>query len=539
MVSRSVYNLLQFLDQPAGFNLTRGTHFLQQLLAGIDIGTTNIKALVFDATGRELAAASTPTPTHYPRPRWAFHKPEEIWQCTQDVLGSITGQIGAKGEIAGIAVTSMAESGVPLDRNGNPTSDIIAWFDGRTSSQAEWLVSRIGRDRIYKLTGVPLRPIFGLCKILWLKENDPEAFSRTAWWLNVADYIAYMLSGEMATDYSLASRTLAFDLSRLDWSEPLLEQSGISPELFPPAVASGFPLGHVRKDVAAKTGLSVETIVSAGGHDHVCGGFAVGAIEPDTLLNSMGTAEALCIAGKRPTFNPALAAQGYTTGAHVAHDRFYVMGGIHTSGGSIEWLRSILGSHLPLDALIEEAAQAPAGCLGVCFQPHLRFGNPPHNDPKSRGAFAGLSADVTRGILFRSVLEGLALEYRLSLEAVTSHPEIDRPERIIAIGGNTKNRLLMRIKASVLDQPVMIAEVEESAALGAAILGGLGAGVYPDAHTALSQMHYSTEVIDPEPELVAHYDQQYRSVYTQLYPALQALNEAIADQPGRPEEKSE
>jgi xylulokinase len=504
---------------------------VSQFLAGIDIGTTNIKALVFDQHGRELASSSRPTPTHYPQPRWAYHKPHEIWECTKDVLGEVTSKIGETRRIAGIAVTSMGESGVPLDKDGKATSDIIAWFDGRTASQAEWLEEKIGRERIYELSGVPLRPIFGMCKILWLKENEPEAYARTTSWLNVADYVAYLLSGEMATDYSLASRTLVFDLSKLNWSKTLIEMSGISDGLFPQAVPSGTPLGKVKTDVAVETGLSPETVVSSGGHDHVCGAFAVGAVDPGTLLNSLGTAEALCISGKQPTFNPAVAEQGYTTGAHVAPDRFYVLGGIYTSGGSIEWLKGILGNDLDFGTLISEATDAPPGSLGVCFQPHLRLGNPPHNDPKSRGAFVGLTADVTRGILFRSVLEGLAFECRLSLEALTAHPEIDRPERIIAIGGNTKNRLLMRIKASVLNQPISIAEVEESAALGAAILGGLGAGVYPDATSALAQIQYNTEVVDPDTNLTDLYDLQFKAVYKGLYPALHPLNESLSDQP--------
>ena len=522
---------LLFVPSQLAGPTTEGPFPLSHLIAGIDIGTTNIKALVFDQCGRELASSSRPTPTHYPRPRWAYHKPDEIWQCTMDVLRETTSRIGDARKIAGIAVTSMGESGVPLDMNGNATSDIIAWFDGRTDSQAKWLEEKIGRARIYELSGVPLRPIFGMCKILWLKENEPEAYAQTTSWLNVADYVAFLLSGEMATDYSLASRTLMFDLSQLDWSETLIELAGISRGLFPPAVASGTALGKVRRDVARDTGLSTETVVSSGGHDHVCGAFAVGAVNPDTLLNSMGTAEALCISGKHPTFNPDIAQQGYNTGAHVAPGRFYVLGGIYTSGGSIEWLKGILGHDLEFETLISEAEMAPPGSLGVCFQPHLRLGNPPHNDPKSRGAFVGLTADVTRGILFRSILEGLAFEYRLSLDAITSHPEIDRPKRIIAIGGNTKNRLLMRIKASVLNQPILIAEVEESAALGASILGGLGAGVYTDAASALSQIQYNTQTVDPVPDLTDLYDQRYETVYRHLYPALHPLNSYISDQP--------
>ncbi len=499
------------------------------LLAGIDVGTTNIKALVFDTAGRVKASASAPTPTHYPRPGWAYHKPEEIWACTLTLLRNVVSQLNGTGPISSIAVSSMAEAGVPLDAGDRPTADIIAWFDRRTTPQATWLDQTIGRDRIYRLTGLPLRPIFGLCKVLWLKENVPEAFAKTVSWLNVADYITFRLCGEKATDYSLASRTLAFDLHQLNWHAGLLEEAGISPALFAPVMPSGTPLGRLLPDVARTSGLPIDVQVTTGGHDHVCGALAVGAIEPDTLLNSLGTAEALCIAGGHPWLSAEIAEQGYTSGAHVAPDRFYVLGGIYTSGASVEWLRNLLGNDVYYDTLIDEAEAVPAGSLGVHFQPHLRLGNPPHNDPASRAAFVGLTADVTRGTLFRAVLEGLAFECRLCLDAITSHPEIRLPKRIVAIGGNTRNRLLMQIKSSVLNQRISIAEVEESVALGAAVLGGLGAGVYTDIDSVRNELSYDSRTIEPNVEQVEIYETSFQSVYRKIFPALQSLHHNVRD----------
>ncbi len=497
------------------------------LLAGIDVGTTNIKALVFDTAGQVKAAASVPTPTHYPRPGWAYHEPEELWTYTLTVLRDAASQLRDTEQVSSIAVSSMAESGVPLDAGGRPTAEIIAWFDGRTSPQAAWLEQAIGRGRIYTLTGLPLRPIFGLCKMLWLKENDPEAFARTVSWLNVADYIAFRLCGEKGTDYSLASRTLAFDLHRRDWHTGLIEEAGVSRGLFAPALPSGTPLARILPEVARTTGLPIGVQVATGGHDHVCGALAVGATEPDTLLNSLGTAEALCIAGRHPWLSTEIAEQGYTTGAHVAPDRFYVLGGIYTSGASVEWIRNLLGDNVDYDTLVAEAESAPPGSLGVHFQPHLRLGNPPHDDPASRGAFIGLTADVTRGILFRSVLEGLAYECRLCFEAITSHPEIDRPKRIVAIGGNTRNRLLMQIKSSVFNQKISIADVEESAALGAAVLGGLAAGVYANIEAARHELCFGSRTVDPAGEHVDIYETNYQTVYREVFPTLQTLHHNV------------
>ena len=501
----------------------------RHLLAGIDVGTTNIKALVFDTAGRVQACASVPTPTHYPRPGWAYHKPDELWACTLTVLRNAVSQLNGTDPISSIAVSSMAESGVPLDAGDRPTADIIAWFDGRTSPQAMWLEEAVGEERIYAITGLPLKPIFGLCKILWLKDNSPEAYERTVSWLNVSDYLTFRLCGRKATDYSLASRMLAFDLHRRDWHSGLLDDAGVSRGLFAQALPSGTPLGRILPEIARATGLPLDVQVATGGHDHVCGALAVGATEPDTLLNSLGTAEALFIAGRRAWFSDQIARQGYTSGAHVATDRNYILGSIYTSGASVEWVRNLLGNNVEYGTLISEAELAPPGSLGVHFQPHLRLGNPPHNDPASRGALIGLTADVTRGTLFRAVLEGLAYECRLCLEAVVSHPDVDRPKRIVAIGGNTRNRLLMQIKSSVLGQPISIAEVEESVALGAAVLGGIGAGVYADVDSALKELTYDSWTIEPNAEQVEIYETGFQSVYREIFPTLQSLHHKVGD----------
>lgn len=499
------------------------------LLAGIDIGTTNIKALVFDTAGRVQASASVPTPTHYPRPGWAYHTPGELWTCTLNVIRDAVSQLEAADPIASIAVSSMAESGVPLDAADRPTDDIIAWFDGRTSSQAAWLRKTLGEERIYAITGLSLEPIFGLCKVLWLKENSPQAYARTVSWLNVADYIAFRLCGHKATDYSLASRTLVYDLHRRDWHSGLLDEAEVSRGLFAQTVPSGTLLGRLLPDVARATGLPSRVQVATGGHDHICGALAVGATDPDTLLNSLGTAEALCITSDRAWLSDQFARQGYTTGAHVARDRYYILGSIYTSGACVEWIRNLLGSNVEYGTLVSEAELAPPGSLGVHFQPHLRLGNPPNNDPESRAAFIGLTSDVKRGAIFRAVLEGLAYESRLCLEAIVSHPEIDRPNRIVAIGGNTRNRLLMQIKSSVFNQRISIADVEESVALGAAVLGGLGAGVYADIDSALRELTYDSWTVEPDAEQVATYETGFQTVYRGIFPALQSLHRSLGD----------
>jgi xylulokinase len=499
----------------------------EPILIGADVGTTNIKVVAFDGSGRALETASSPTPTRYPSPGRAYYDPEELWSSFAATLRQVTQKLDDAGRVAGIAVASMGEAAVPLDSRGGPTHDIIAWFDGRAWPQAERLGRLVGQDRLFGLTGLSLQPIFGLCKLLWLKENEPDAYSRTTTWLNVADYMAFRLCGVAATDYSLASRTLALDLHGLRWAEELLEEVGIAPALFAPLRDGGSFLGTVTPDAASATGLPQSASVAAGGHDHVCGALAVGVTQKGTMLNSLGTAEAIFLPLERPLTDPQVGHQGYTQGAHVA-GQYYVFGGQYTSGASVEWAREALGG-ADYGTLISEAEEVPPGSLGAFFLPHLRLANPPYDDPAARGAFVGLSTDVGRGELFRAVLEGLAYDSRNSLEPLLAHSGLHGLRAIYAIGGGAQNRLLMRIKATILNQEITVVGIEEATSLGAAILGGIGAGVHADVPSALEGLSYTESTVEPDPDEVSFYDDAFRKVYGRLYPSLRGVHHEIED----------
>ncbi len=499
----------------------------EPILIGADVGTTNIKVVAFDRVGQAIESASSPTPTRYPSPGRAEHEPEELWNSFAATLRRVTERLDDPNRVASIAVASVGEAAVPLDPRGDPTGDIIAWFDGRARPQAERLGRAVGQDRLFGLTGLSLQPIFGLCKLLWLKENEPDAYSRTKRWLNVADFMAYRLCGVAATDFSLASRTLALDLHNLRWASELLDEVGIPPDLFAPLRESGSPLGPVSREAAGLTGLPEGACVAAGGHDHVCGALAVGVTETGTMLNSLGTAEAIFLPLERPLTDPRVGNQGYTQGAHVA-GQYYVFGGQYTSGASVEWFREVLDG-TDYDTLVAEAEGVQPGSLGTFFLPHMRLANPPYDDPAARGAFVGLSTDVGRGALFRAVLEGLAYDSRNSLEPLLAHAGLEELRSIHAIGGGTQNRLLMRIKATVLNQEITVSGVEEATSLGAAILGGIGAGVYTNLPAALEELRHDEYPVEPLQDEVAFYDAAFKRVYARLYPSLRGVHHEIED----------
>src|SRR5260221_1389475 len=410
----------------------------------------------------------------------------------------------------------MGESAVPLDADGRPLGPAVAWFDRRTQGDADWLQRTIGIDRLFATSGLHLDPTFGLCKLLWFKRTDPEGYRRTRRWLNMADYMAFRLSGVAATDFSLASRTLALDLHRGCWNEALVAEIGLDPGLLAPLRASGTALGPLTGDAALASGLPPHAIVGVGGHDHICGAFAAGATTPGTLLDSLGTAEAILLATARPSADPMVTRQGLAQGA-LAVDRlcFYLFGGLYASGASIEWFRNTAAGGADHATLIAEAAAVAPGSGGACFVPHLRLSASPNPDDRARGAFFGLTSDATRGTLFRAVLEGLAFEARAALDGMAEVPDTTPPARIRAIGGNTRNRLLMAIKAAAYGRPIELATMPESTAHGAALFGGLAAGLYGSADEAVAAAARVSggEGLQPAAATAARYAAVYQLVY--------------------------
>jgi xylulokinase len=502
------------------------------LLLGLDVGTTSIKAVVYERDGTAVGSASLPTPTYHPRPGWAYFNPGEIWDSVVAAIRGALAPVDDPARIASVAVAAVGEAGLLLDAAGQPTTDIIAWFDTRTRPQAHWLDVTIGKDELFARSGISLQPIFSLCKILWHREHEPEAWRRSVRWLMLADYVAFRLCGVGATDLSLASRTLMLNLAEKRWDARTLAQAGIDPSLLAPLVPGGTTLGNVTSGAAAVTGLPTTAIVSAGGHDHVCGALAAGVTRPGQMLNSLGTAEAVFFPMNQPLTDPLIGRQGYTQGAHVVGGGYYAFAGQYTSGASLAWLRDLLGTEddpVAYEELVAGAAAVPAGSLGVVFLPHLRLANPPHDDPRSRGALLGLTTHASRDVVTRAVIEGVALESRNTYESLLAYPQILAPESVVAIGGGTKNALLMAIKASVTNRVHRVIDAEEATALGAALLGGLGAGVYESVDDAVAAMRYGEHVVTPDPDVVPVYETIYQQVYRRIYPTIAPLSQAISD----------
>lgn len=501
------------------------------LLLGVDVGTTNCKAAVYTPDGHLVAQARAPTPVATPAPGWAEHDADELWRVVAGVIREAVTQLPSAGhtagDIAGLAVASMAEAGVLVDDAGRPLVPMIAWYDQRTLDEGRWWAEVFGARRVFDITGQTPQPIYSLCKLMWLRRHRPNTFARAATWLNVADWIAYRLTGERATDYSLASRTLALDVTRRAWSAEMLDAAGIPTRLMARLVASGDVVGEATAETAAATGLAVGTPVAAGGHDHIVGAFGVGATEPGIMLNSLGTAEAMVLALRQPALTDALFEQRGHLGVHAAPNRFYTTGGVAGQGASLEWARELLVPDQPGEAgyrrlnILAEAA--PAGCGGVVFLAHLRGAGRPHNDPTARGALVGLTPGAGRAVVARAVFEGMAFASRTLLESMEAATGVTTQEMLV-IGGGARNPTWLQIRADVMQRTLQVVAVDEATAWGAAALAGLGAGVYADTQAMLARVAFPTQLIPPNPGHAERYETVYHNIYSPLYAALRATN---------------
>ena len=494
-------------------------------LLGLDIGTTSIKAAVYDTEmGKVWRVASQPTPIDHPLADRSEHDPQALWEAVLNCIREAASGL----PVAGLAISSMAEAGLLIDEQGRPASPLIAWYDRRSEPQAGQIEAMLSLERLYQITGQRASPSFGATKLLWLRENLPDEYRRGRVWLPVPAYVLYRLSGQMAVDYTIAARTLLFDQNTLNWSPEILETLGFPPALLPPAHVGGSPVGKITPAAAQASGLPTSTVCVLGGHDHLCAALATGASEFGALADSTGSASALMMLLPRFLDHPSLAEQGYACYAYLLKERFVLKGGLKAAGNALEWLARLLSSGGSPDySALEQAASTGIGRrAGPLWLPHLIGSGTPQGDRYSRAALVGTQFEHNRGDLFRGMLESLACWLRHNLEEMQTLTGLE-PTSVILTGGATRLNLLSQLKANILNRPVRVPSLPEAAATGAALLAGLGAGIFLSAEDALSSLRYDTIQFEPDPHHTDWYDQLYHTVYAPLYQALQPVNAAL------------
>ena len=487
-------------------------------ILAIDIGTTHCKAGLFALDGSALKIAKRPMLTQRAPSGESYFDPDALWTTLSALVRKV---VASAGPIGAIGIASMAETGLLLDRRtGAARSFFVPWFDTSAQPQADLIRRQSDPLERYLKTGLRASFKCSLAKVLWLQARN-ERLIDGAIWLSAADYIAYRLTGNFGTDCSLAGYTFAFRVDQRIWDSDWLQEWGLNPDLFPPANPSGTPIGGVLPDVATSLGLPAGTPVAVCGHDHVTAAFAMNVTSPGKVFNSMGTAETLLGALPERRLTDGDFESGLIYGCHVARGCGYWLGSLSASGGSVEWLRAQLGqkplSYDEIDGLLASARPEPTEIL---YFPYLVGSGPPHTNPRMRGAFVGLSASHGRADLLKAVLEGTVYEVefiRQAGEHITGQPI----PALVAAGGGTRNRLWLQIKADVSGCRIEASAEPEATLLGAAMVAGLGTGLYASEVEAFEGLCLKpVEVFLPDAERHAVYRRLYQQGYMRLQDAL-------------------
>ena len=507
------------------------------LLLGLDIGSTSIKANIYDLKGRLVSGGSSPTILSHPdkdHPNWAIWDPDEIWSAVKDSISSALKNIDVKEDVKAISVTGFGMDGVPIDKKGKWLYPFISWHCPRTEKQSQDWSKKVGPEAIFSISGKQVMPIDTVYRILWIKENYPEILDKTYKWLLIEDFINYKLCGAIATDYSMASSTSLLDQKKRTWSSELVKKAYFESSILPPVFPSGTILGNVLPKISEETGLPETARVVLGGHDYHCGALAVGAFVPEVVMDINGTWEMVLQSTDKPKLETKVFKNGINVESHAAKDMYNIVA-YSVSGAMYEWLNKTICFEERLEAqknnvssweiIKKKAMNAPVGSNGVFFAPYFFGAGSPFVDNRALGAFVGLTNDSNKGNFIRSVVEGLNYQFRDMLEAFEDATD-SSAEKIVAAGGATKNEFWMQNKADIAGKPIEVPAVEEATPLGAALISGIGIGIYKNEEEAYKETYRVGSVYEPDGKNKKLYDEYYQ-IFKRLYFDLNEINNSI------------
>ena len=483
------------------------------LYIGVDLGTSAVKLLLMDENGNIQKIVSKEYPLYFPKPGWSEQQPEDWYVQSMEGIRELTAECD-KSQVAGISFGGQMHGLVALDKDDQVIRPAILWNDGRTGNQTDYLNQNIGKDKLSEYTANIAFAGFTAPKILWMKENEPGNYKKITKIMLPKDYLAYRLSGSFCTDVSDASGMLLMDVKNRCWSKEMLVICGITEEQLPKLYESYEVVGTLKPDVANELGFSESVKVIAGAGDNAAAAVGTGTVGDGRCNISLGTSGTIFISSEKFGVDEHNALHSF---AHA--DGHYHLMGCMLSAASCNkwWSEEILGTK---DYAAEQADIKKLGENRVFYLPYLMGERSPHNDPNVRAMFIGMSMDTTRADMTQAVLEGVAVGLRDSLEVSKSLGiQIGRTK---ICGGGAKSPLWRKIIANVMNLKVDIIESEEGPALGGAMLAAVGCGEYPDVETIAEKLVKVVDTVEPEPELVAKYEEKYQKFRT-IYPTVKEL----------------
>jgi xylulokinase len=495
-------------------------------LLGLDIGTSGCKATIIDEDGQVLSQSFSEYPLISAQPGWQEIDPERVWSSVRAVISRALAGCRRK-DVRAIGASSFGEAVVAIDEAGQVLCGSMIYIDSRGTEEAEYLRGRLGDGKVLSIAGTTIQPMYSLCKILWLKNNRPEIYRKTWKFLLFADYILFRLGASPATDYSLAARTMAFDITRKAWSPEILAGAGIDMDKFAEPVQSGTPVGHLSAGMSGEFGLPPDVLLAAGGHDQPCAALGAGVIRPGLAVDGLGTTECITPSFGRPVLTQEMAASSFACVPHVIPDQYVTYAFTFTSGSILKWFRDNFGTAYKAEAeqkginvydlMISKAAP---GLSSVLVLPHFAGAATPYMDTRAQGAFIGLSINTRPEDIIKGILEGITFEIMINV-AHLSAAGISISE-LTAVGGLARSDTFLQLKADMMGVQVTSLHNAEAGTTGVAILAGTACGTYGSIEEAVSRLVRKKTVFYPDERMHAQYQERFRT-YQKLYPAICSL----------------
>jgi len=493
-------------------------------LLGIDVGTGGTRAVLIDANGHVVGAATAEhEPMSSPQIGWAEQSPADWWRAAcQAIKACLAKSSKTAQDVAAIGLTGQMHGLVLLDEKDQVLRPALIWCDQRTDAECREITKQVGAERLIELTANPALTGFTLPKIWWVRCHEPQIWARVRSLMLPKDYVRFRLTGSRAIDVADASGTLMFDVVQRRWSKAMLEVSQLDESLLPKVFESPEISGRLTEEGARLSGLRAGIPVVAGAGDQAAGAVGMGIVKPGAVSATIGTSGVVFAATSKPVLEPK---GRIHTFCHAIPGRWHVMGVTQGAGLSLRWFRDQFGAGKddgrdPYDRLAEEAAKTPPGADGLLWTPYLMGERTPHLDPNARGALIGITAQHTRAHVIRAILEGVAFSLR---DSITLFQEIGVPIQSIRLGGGgARSPLWQQIQADIYGMPVELIEADEGAAYGAALLSGVGTGHWPSVDAACETAVRVAKRVQPNPEAAARMNLQYAE-YRKLYPALRGI----------------
>nr|MBO2494294.1 xylulokinase [Clostridia bacterium] len=494
-------------------------------LLGIDIGTSGTKTALFDELGNTVASSTKEYPLYQPQIGWAEQEPEDWWNAAVESIREVLAKSGVNpSDVKGIGLTGQMHGMVLLDKEGKVLRPAIIWCDQRTQEECDQITEIIGRERLIEITANPALTGFTASKVMWVKNHQPEIFEKINKILLPKDYIRYRLTGEFATEVSDASGMQFLDVPKRTWSREIVDKLGIDFDWLPDVYESPEVSGKVSQVAAQLTGLLPGTPVVGGGGDQAAGAVGNGIVKPGVISSTIGTSGVVFAFMDQVKIDPKGRVHTF---CHAVPNTWHVMGVTQGAGLSLQWMRNNFGGierelakFMDVDPYVfmdAEAEKAVPGCQGLIYLPYLMGERTPHLDPYAKGVFFGLSAKHGRNEMIRAVMEGVAYSLRDCLEII-KEMGVEVSE-VRASGGGGKSKLWRQIQADVFNSPITTINSTEGPAFGAALLAGVGTGVYNSVPEACEAAIKRVGVQQPIEANVRVYDRYYE-VYKELYYAL-------------------